>query len=176
TGNAVNITGTPTAAVTNFSASVTVTDTAGVQALNDFSITINPPIAFALAPSLPASTIGVAYTQILTASGGTGAKTMSVSNFNNGGTGLAAPTPAPGTLTFNSTPTTAGTVSFDLTATDTVGATATQHYSFTINGALTLSPTALPGAVVGLLYNQTITAAGGTGTKTLSVSNVTGGI
>src|SRR5437660_12330764 len=58
---------------------------------------------------------------------------MQVSNYSAGGTGLTAPGASANTVTFNSTPNAAGTVSFDLLATDTVGATAAQHYSFTIN-------------------------------------------
>src|SRR5205085_5951207 len=103
------------------------------------------------------------------------AKTMVVSNYSAGGTGLAAPTASPNQVTFNSTPNVAGTVSLDVTATDTLGAKATQHYSFVVNAAVTLSPTTLPAAVVGLLYNPTITAGNGTGAKTMLVSNYSDG-
>jgi hypothetical protein len=79
--------------------------------------------------------VGVLYNQTITASNGTGNKTMMVSNYNAGGTGLALPSISTNTVTFNSTPTATGTVSFDVTATDTVTGTAMQHYSFSINQA-----------------------------------------
>src|SRR4029077_8248158 len=88
--------------------------------------------------TLPASTAGVLYNKVITASNGTGNKTMSVTNYDAGGTRLASPGTSANTVTFNSTPSAAGTVSFDLLATDTVGATASQHYSVTINAAVSL--------------------------------------
>ncbi len=56
-------------------------------------------------------------------------------NYSAGGTGLAAPSTSANTVSFNSTPTANGTASFDLTATDTVGATnagAPQHYTIAV--------------------------------------------
>ena len=101
---------------------------------------------------------------------------MNVTNYSAGGTGLAAPTASANTLTFNSTPSAAGTVSFDLVATDTVnGSSPSQHYSFVINAAVTLSPTTLPNGTVGVVYNQTINGLGGTGNKTMTVANYSDG-
>src|SRR5262249_25121235 len=125
--------------------------------------------------TLPPSTAGVLYNQTITASNGTGNKTMVVSNYNAGGTGLAAPSTSPNTVTFNSTPTAAGTVSFDLTATDTANDRRVQNEAFTLNAAWTVSPTSLPASTVGVLYHQTITASNGTGTKTMMVNNYNAG-
>src|SRR5207244_1531142 len=68
------------------------------------------------------------------------------SSYNDGGTGLGAPTldATAGTFTFNSTPTAAGTVTFTVNVTDTAGATLSQPYSITINNGPslgTLTPT-----------------------------------
>jgi hypothetical protein len=93
---------------------------------NAATLTVNPTIR--LSPtSLPDGTFGNLYNQTITASNGTGNKTMMVTNYSAGGTGLAAPSPSANTVTFNSTPTVRGTVSFDLTATDTVNGTTMQH-------------------------------------------------
>ena len=48
--------------------------------------------------------------------------------------------------------------------------------SFATSQPVTLSPTTLPADTVGVAYNQTIAASGGTGTITLAVSNVQGTI
>src|SRR3981081_1278326 len=138
--------------------------------MKQYQITINAVVTVS-PTTLPDSTVGVVYSQTITASGGTGTKTMTVANYSDGGTALAAPGTAANTVTFNSTPTAAGTVSFDLTATDTVGATnagAPVHYSFVINSVVVLSPTSLPDAHVSVNYTQSITASGGTGNKTMS--------
>src|SRR5439155_24869039 len=138
---------TPSAAGT-VSFDVLATDTVGATASQHYSFTINAAVNVS-PTTLPDSTAGVLYNKVITASNGTGNKTMQVSNYSDGGTGLAAPSTSANTVTFNSTPTAAGTVSFDLLATDTVGATAPQHYSFTINAAISLSPTTLPDSTVG---------------------------
>ena len=146
------------------------TDTVNGSVSQHYSFTINAAVS--LSPNtLPDSTAGVNYNQVITASNGTGTKIMSVSNYNAGTTGLSSPTIGTNTATFNPTPT-AGTVSFDLLATDTVGGTASQHYSFTINAAVTLSPTTLPDGNINVLYNQTVTALNGTGTKTMTVEQL----
>ena len=56
------------------------------------------------------------------------------------------------------------------------GATTSTNYSITVNAALSLAPATLPADTVGVAYNQTITASGGTGTLTLAVSNIQGAI
>ena len=224
-----------------------------------------------LAPAtLPADTIGVAYNQTITASGGTGTLTLAVSNVQGQIAGLTVPASGTGSLVVSGTPTAAGTETFTVTATDSVGATTTtelQHYgqfgslepragdaagrhdrrglqpddhrqrrhrhghlgreqhsgpnrrldrsgqrhgkpgsqrhahgrrdrdvhphrhrfrwaqqrttnySITVNpAALSLAPATLPADTIGVAYNQTITASGGTGTVTLAVSNIQGPI
>jgi hypothetical protein len=170
------ISGTPTIANT-FNFTIKATDSLGANTSKAYQIVINGVVTVSPA-TLPDSTVGVVYNQVITASGGTGSKTMTVANYSDGGTGLAAPGTSANTVTFNSTPTAAGTASFDLTATDTVGATqagAPVHYTIVINGVVTLSPTTLPDATVGLNYTQSITASGGTGNKTMSVTNYNAG-
>ena len=90
--------------------------------------------------------------------------------------GLTVPASGTGSLVTSGTPTAAGTETFTVTATDSLGATALTDYSITVNAAPSLSPATLPADTVGVAYNQTITAAGGTGTLTLAVSDIQGAI
>ena len=68
------------------------------------------------------------------------------------------------------TPSSAATFSFTVTATDSVGATGSRTYSVTINPGITIAPASLPATTVGVAYSQSITAIGGNGTYTFSVS------
>jgi hypothetical protein len=115
--------------------------------------------------------VGVAYNQTITASGGTGPYTFSV-------TAGALPTgllPLTSGGIISGTPTTAGTFTFTVTATDKNGCTGLQAYTIVINAPtcppITLLPAPpLPQGTVGVAYNQTITASGGTAPYTYSVS------
>ena len=114
----------------------------------------------------------MAYNQTITASGGTGSVTLAVSNIQNAIAGLIVPASGSNTLRITGTPTAAGTETFTVTATDTLGATTSTNYSITVNAAVSLAPPRLPAGTVNAAYNQTITASGGTGSKTLAVSNI----
>jgi hypothetical protein len=166
--NQLLITGTPTATGT-VSLSVTATDAVGSNATQQYTLTINPAVS--LSPdSLPASTVGVSYSQAITASGGTGDKAVTYT--------IASVTqPADLGLSFTSsnnqlaiigTPTASGTVSFSVTASDAVGAIANQSYTLVVYPALTLNPKTIPADIVGTAYSQAITAAGGVGNKTMT--------
>ena len=120
--------------------------------------------------------MGVAYNQTITASGGTGTLTLGVSNIQGPIAGLTVPASGTGSLVVSGTPTAAGTETFTLTATDALGATTSTNYSLTVNAAPSLAPATLPADTIGVAYNQTITASGGTGTLTLAVSNIQGQI
>ena len=164
------ISGTPTATGTE-TFTVTATDAVGTKEITNYSITVNPAVT--LSPSsLPADTINIAYSQSITASGGTGSIGLAVSNIQNTIAGLIVPASGTGTLMISGTPTATGTETFTVTATDAVGGTKVTNYSITVNPAVTLSPSSLPADTINVAYNQTITAGGGTGTATLVVSNI----
>ncbi len=92
---------------------------------------VNPTLT--LAPStLPAGTVTVPYNQVLTASNGTGLRSLSVTGFSAGGTGLSAPVAGFNTLTLAGTATAAGTVSFTAQVTDEGGGTLSVPYSIQI--------------------------------------------
>ena len=85
----------------------------------NYSITVNPAASMAPA-TLPADTVGVAYSQTITASGGTGTVTLAVSNIQGPIAGLTVPASGTGSLVVSGTPTAAGTETFTLTATDSL--------------------------------------------------------
>jgi len=144
---------------------------------NNFTVCAAPapicPIITLSPATLPAGVVGTPYNQTVSASGGTAPYTYAVSSgalptgldpLNTGG---------PGAIT--GTPTTAGTFIFTITATDANGCSGSQLYSIVIAATapcppITLSPLALPSGRVGVAYNQTVSASGGTAPYTFTVT------
>lgn len=125
------------------------------------SLTVNPA-------SLPAGTKGIAYSQTATAAGGTGGPyTFTVvSGSLPGGLTLAS------SGLISGTPTTSGTSTFRLRALDTAGNTGARDYTMIVGSAsLTINPATLPAAVVGRRYSQPLTASGGAGPYTFSITS-----
>ncbi len=143
---------------------------AGANSSIFLSQQLQQPVPLFIAPTTLVNwTQGLAgYSQTITASGGTGTVTLSM-------TGGALPTG----LKFNSTtgvisgtPTAAGTYSFEITATDGVGDTAAEIYSITISAPLSVTTSALSGWDKNETgYNQVLAVAGGTGPLTFSVKS-----
>ncbi len=110
------------------------------------------------ASTLPNGVQNVAYSQTLTASGGTGAFTWTV---------IAGSLPTGVSLgsagALSGTPTASGSFSFTVQATDAGNTSAQQALSILINPALSITTTTLTSGVQGVAYSQTLTAAGGTG-------------
>ncbi|MFN7973918.1 MAG: putative Ig domain-containing protein [Acidobacteriota bacterium] len=127
-------------------------------------LTCNP---ITVAPAtLPGGTLGVPYSQTITASGGTAPYTFAVTaGALPPGLNLAAG----GVL--SGTPTTLGAYAFTVTATDSAGCQGSQQYSITIScPAITVAPASLPNGSFGAPYSQTITASGGTAPYTFAVT------
>ncbi len=158
------ISGTPTT-VGSFGFTVKVTDSAGGIATRVLSITIKVA-PFITTASLPNGEVGIAYSRTLAAAGGTSPYTWSVS------AGALPPglTLAPSTGILSGTPTTAGTYSFTIKVTDSIGGTGTKAFSITIQPIPTITTVSLPNGQVNIAYSQTITGAGGTPPYTWSIS------
>jgi hypothetical protein len=77
--------------------------------------------------SLPDGTVGVAYKQIITASGGAAPRTFAITTGNVPGLTLS------GAGTLSGTPTTAGAFGFTITATDANDCTGSRSYLLTVN-------------------------------------------
>ena len=152
------ISGTPTT-VGAFPFSVTVKDSAGnpspAQAL---SITIVAGVTITTT-SLPNGTVGVAYSQMLAATGGT----PPYSNWTlSSGLLPAGLTLNAATGAIGGTPTTAGASSFSVKVKDNAGNTSSaQALSITIVAPLAITTASLPNATVGAAYSQALAATGG---------------
>ena len=127
------------------------------------------PIITVLPPTLPAGTVAVPYSQLITAIGGTAPYTFALT---------AGTLPAGLTLlsdgTLSGTPTAGGTFPLTVVATDANGFTGTINYNLLINPPIiVINPPTLPSGTVGVPYSQTLVASGGTPTYTLVVTGGT---
>ena len=101
------------------------------------TLTVNP--ALGIAPTtLPGGIVNTLYHQTITVSGGTTPyTTFSVSGFSAGGTGLTSSeitaNASAGTIVIDGTPTAAGSASFTVNVTDTVGAMLSQNYTIAVS-------------------------------------------
>ncbi len=150
-----------------FNFTVQAADQNGCSGSRVYALTINscPPIAVNPA-SLPAGTVGAAYNQALSASGGGPRYTLSV-------TAGALPTglslTAGGVLL--GVPRQTGAFNFTIRATDANGCMGARAYTLTIDCAtITVNPATPPNGTVGSPYNQTITASGGVAPHTFAVT------
>ncbi len=157
------LSGTPTTSGSS-SFSIRATDDNGCTGSRSYVLTINC-VGITLSPAIiPNGTVDAAYTQTVTASGGTAPYTFSVTSGS-----------LPPGLTLSSggvlsgTPTAAGNFTFTVTATDAQGCTVNGSYTVTI--FLTITPSTLPGGTVGTVYSQTCTASGGTGPYAFTIQS-----
>jgi hypothetical protein len=151
------ITGTPTTAGTS-TFTLVATDGAEVTATQDESVTVLPDPSITSDP-LAGGEVGVAYDTTPSASGGTGVYTWSVTD-GSLPDGLSLD-PATGEVT--GTPTTPGTSTFTLVATDGASQTGTQSESIVVTSALSVVPGVLPAGEAGVTYDASPTASGGAG-------------
>lgn len=146
------------------------TDSAGGIAEQSYSVIADSSPHF-MPKTLPPGDAGALYGQVLHAVNGTSqcCASLSVTSFDDGGTGLAPPSTdhVAATVTFSSTPTAPGTARIGLRATTSTGATFDATYDVVINPAFTITPTTLPEGTVGEHYTQVIALSGGTAPITL---------
>jgi FtsP/CotA-like multicopper oxidase with cupredoxin domain len=163
-----------TAQVTMTSASgiCTVTATWGATATFQAATltqTTSTPVSITTASPLPGALTGTAYSQTLAAVGATAPYSWAIS----GGTLPAGLTLDPVTGVISGTPGAAGTSNFTVSVTASGGLSATKAFSLAVTTPVSITTASLPGAITGVAYSQTLSAAGGSTPLTWSV--VSGG-
>uniref|UniRef100_UPI003F4C27A9 putative Ig domain-containing protein n=1 Tax=Xanthomonas cannabis TaxID=1885674 RepID=UPI003F4C27A9 len=155
------LSGTPTVAGT-FNFNLTASDSTpspAAQASRSYALTIAAPQIVVAPTTVPGATRGTAYSQALSASGGTAPYTYAIaSGVLPAGLTLASNGTLSGTATVE------GTFNFTVQATDANSFTGTQAYALTVAGPnLVLPASTLPAGTAGQAYTAAITpATGGT--------------
>ena len=170
TGNTIS--GTPSAAASGASVTVTATDSAtpAMSASQALTLTVQPPPLQIGTVTLPAATVGAAYTATLSALGGTPPYT-----WTRAGGALPAGLALSGS-TLSGTPAVAGPATFSLTVTDSsaTAQSASQALTLAVNAApFSITTTNLGGATVGSAYSNTLSATGGMAPVRWSVASGT---
>lgn len=154
------LSGTPLAAG-GYSFSIQAIDTNGQSGAQLYGFTINAPAIDIQPAAVPAGTVGAAYSETLSASGGTAPYTFSlVSGALPPGMTLS------GAGALEGTPTSAGTFTFTARVTDSSSGgpyTADRSYSLVIGSpTINVDPTVAPAGAVGVAYALQLSASGGT--------------
>ncbi|HTW46492.1 MAG TPA: putative Ig domain-containing protein [Acidobacteriaceae bacterium] len=160
--------GTPTAAGSS-SFVVTASDGYGDSQTASLGIVINSTALAISTSSLPDGVVGSAYSQTLSATGGSGAGyawTISAGTLPSGLTLSSA-----GAIT--GTPKSAGASTFTVQVTDSDSDKASAQLSITVNPTLAVTTTSLPAGTVSTAYSQTLAATGGVTPYTWSISTGT---
>ena len=148
--------GTPTT-LGSFNFTIRATDTNNCSGTRSYTLTITCQLITLNPETLPQGSVGQAYSQTFTASGGNAPYTFS----QNGGdlpTGLTLT--SAGVL--SGTPTAVGTFNFAVKVTDAGGCVVTRSYSVSVCAAITVNPATLPAGRPGQPYpTVTFTATGG---------------
>ncbi len=146
-----------------YSFTVYISDADNVSIARTYSIQVNAPIAIGPA-TLPVATVGSPFSQMLSASGGTG-NGYAFSLDSNSTLPVGLTLSANGTLSgvIRSQVSTSTPFSFVVDVSDPSGATASQSFTLQVDPAITVSPEILPVTEAGVPYSQTLTATGGSG-------------
>ncbi len=158
------VSGTPTGAG-SATFTVRVTDAASRTATQSLTLAVIASLDITTT-TLPAATVGAAYSQQLAATGGSTPYSWS----------LDAGSPPPG-LTLSAagvvsgTPTGAGSATFTVRVTDAASRTATQSLTLTVIASLGISTTTLPEGTVGMSYSQQFSASGGVAPYTWTIAS-----
>ena len=159
-----SLSGTPTQ-TGSFPITVTATDSNGCTGSRNYTLVINCQNITVNPTTIPAGTAGTAYSQGFTQLGGIGTTTFSLTGKLPAGLNFAG-----GSL--SGTPTQTGSFPITITATDSNSCTGGRNYTLVINcPSVTVNPATLPNGFVGISYGtQTLTATGGIGSYTFSIS------
>nr|WP_232313960.1 putative Ig domain-containing protein [Ralstonia sp. A12] len=165
------ISGTPTAGGA-FNVTVTATDANGYTGTRNFGLSVAAATVTVSPGTVPGATVGTAYTQSMTASGGTAPYTYAVTA---GALPVGMTVSSAGAL--SGTPTAGGSFNFTITSTDSstgTGAPYTGGRAYTLTVASpTLAITPASGAlngVAGTAYGRNFSASGGIGPYTYAMT------
>lgn len=172
--NSVTVSGTPTQAgsfVLSVSATDSSTGNGPFTVAQTFTLSVaGPTLALAPGPSTFNAPYAAPFSQVFTASGGTGPYSYAY-------VGAAVPGLAFTASTLSGAPTAPGTYTFEIVATDT-GTTGTgapysisQPYTLVVaSPTIAIAPATLPDPVAGAAYSQTLSAGGGVAPYTFAVT------
>ncbi len=165
-----NLTGIAPPAAGTATFTVTTTDSASNRVTAAFTVPINAMLTVGTASLLPRATIGSAYSQIFSASGGDAQYSWSPSGLpiwaNLNSAGVLTGTPPPG----------AAASSFTVTVSDGSNNTASKLFNLPVDLALTMGTTSpLLAATLNAPYMATLTASGGGGVYVWSSSGLPSG-
>jgi len=146
----------------------TATGAGGTSAAATVTITVSAPPLTITPTTLPNGTQSTAYSQTLTTSAGTVPYSYRITSGS---------LPAGLSLDISSgvisgTPTAGGTYNFSIGVQDRYSATGSQAYSLTVSApSITLSPGFLSNGTVGVTYNSSFSASGGTAPYSYSITS-----
>ncbi len=152
----------------------TATNSSGTSSPATATITISAPVLVAspVAGTLPAATVGTAYSTTLTTSGGRSAYSYAVTS------GALPPGLTLSGGTIGNTPTAAGTFNFTVTATDSstnTPATLATNYAIVVSLAAQATLTAVPAATtINTSSTTTLGSSGGSGTGAVTYAVASG--
>ena len=135
-----------------------ITDDVGGMDERQFSFAINAEIQFTTIV-LPDWTEGIAFSEQIFTSGGTGGKTFTDQASELTGTGLTLSSSGQ----VSGVPNVPGPISFTASVTDEGGGSATQPFSFAINDPIMVTTLSLPNGAVDASYSEQLESSGGTG-------------
>ena len=151
----------PASVSSSFPATVTATSVSDTTKSASIRITVNPLPAIST-QSLPQATAGVNYSATVSATGGTGPFTWTITS-GTLPTGISLGSSNSQTVALSGMPIAASSGSITFKVADSVGNSATQALTLTVNPPATLvvTTTSLANGVIGAAYSQTVTATGG---------------
>jgi len=161
------IMGTPTqSGASTFT--VTVTTPGGYSASQSLTLNVSNPALAVATNAIPSASVGASYSVTLTATGGQGPYTWSLTP----GTALPAGLSLSTSGTLSGTPTAAGADAFGVVVQDASGATASlpMYLKVHTKSTITIVSHTLTNATAGQLYSAPLSASGGDGTYTWSLA------
>lgn len=169
------LSGMPTSSGT-FNFTIKATDASGsggpFSGTRSYTVVAAPPVTSVTPTTLFAGTVGNAYSQTVSASGGIAPYNYAIT----AGSLPAGITLNNSTGVLSGTPTAGGIFNFTLTATGSSTGTGSPHsgsraYTLAINApTIVVNPVTLPTPNIGVAYSQTLTSTGGTSPRSFAVT------